>query len=89
MIEVHPDSIWMPWYLISADQSYGTWWWMPASYHDRSGGFSFADGHAEMHKWRVASTVCPVTYGFLYSGVSFAPNSNADFLWVVEHAVRP
>ena len=89
MIEVHPDSIWMPWYLISADRSYTTWWWMPASHHGRSGGFSFADGHAEMHKWRVASTVRPVTYGFLYSGVSFAPNSDADFLWVVERAVRP
>ena len=24
----------------------------PASYHNRSGSFSFADGHSEIHKWR-------------------------------------
>ena len=23
----------------------------PASYHNRAAGFSFADGHAEIHKW--------------------------------------
>jgi prepilin-type processing-associated H-X9-DG protein len=25
---------------------------MPASYHNGAGGFSFADGHAEIHKWQ-------------------------------------
>jgi prepilin-type processing-associated H-X9-DG protein len=27
---------------------------LPASYHNGAGGFSFADGHAEVHKWRGA-----------------------------------
>ncbi len=25
----------------------------PATYHNRAGSFSFADGHSEIHKWRV------------------------------------
>jgi prepilin-type N-terminal cleavage/methylation domain-containing protein/prepilin-type processing-associated H-X9-DG protein len=29
----------------------------PASYHNGACGFSFADGHAEIHKWRDARTV--------------------------------
>src|SRR2546426_7399595 len=24
----------------------------PASYHNKAGGLSFADGHAEIHRWR-------------------------------------
>jgi prepilin-type N-terminal cleavage/methylation domain-containing protein/prepilin-type processing-associated H-X9-DG protein len=28
----------------------------PASYHGESGGFSFADGHSEIHKWKDART---------------------------------
>ena len=29
----------------------------PASYHNRAGGFSFADGHAEIKKWRIHEPV--------------------------------
>ena len=32
----------------------------PASNHNRAGGLSFADGHAEIHKWRDARTTLPV-----------------------------
>jgi prepilin-type processing-associated H-X9-DG protein len=88
MLEVHPDSIWMPWYLISPDPDYTAWWWMPASQHSGAAGFSFADGHTEMHKWRVASTIRPVTYSMLYWAVSFAPGSNPDFHWVRDRAAR-
>src|SRR5208283_4327001 len=47
----------------SADWPGGTWGNIPGSNHAGAGGFSFADGHSEMHKWK--STVCtilPVTY---------------------------
>ena len=37
MIEVHPDSLWMPWYLISIDRTFGQWWWLPGSFHNRAG----------------------------------------------------
>ena len=28
------------------------WWDVPASYHNGAGGLSFADGHAEIKRWR-------------------------------------
>src|ERR1051326_4047066 len=33
---------------------------MPASYHNGAGGFSFADGHSEVHRWRDGFTKQPV-----------------------------
>jgi prepilin-type N-terminal cleavage/methylation domain-containing protein/prepilin-type processing-associated H-X9-DG protein len=60
---------------------------MPASYHrGKYCGFSFADGHAEIHQWLSPSTLIPVTYkGDLYGTVVF-PNQNKDILWTFEHA---
>ena len=36
------------------------WTDVPASTHNGAGGFSFADGHAEIKKWRDANTFAPV-----------------------------
>jgi len=36
------------------------WTDVPASYHNGTGGFSFADGHAEIKKWLDSQTVQPV-----------------------------
>jgi prepilin-type N-terminal cleavage/methylation domain-containing protein len=33
----------------------------PAGYHGNAGGFSFADGHAIIHKWESVNTFTPVT----------------------------
>jgi prepilin-type N-terminal cleavage/methylation domain-containing protein len=89
MVEVHPDSLWLPWYLINSDLSFTSWWWLPASYHDGAGAFSFTDGHAEMHKWRVPSTRAPVRYAQLYNAVQFAAYGNQDYTWVAERSVQP
>src|SRR5882724_7219514 len=37
-----------------------TWRDLPASTHNRSGSFSFADGHSELHKWQDGRTIQPV-----------------------------
>jgi prepilin-type N-terminal cleavage/methylation domain-containing protein/prepilin-type processing-associated H-X9-DG protein len=60
---------------------------MPASYHRKKGcGFSFADGHAEIHRWLSRSTIIPVTYnGELYGTVVY-PNDNQDIMWTFQHA---
>lgn len=47
----------------------------PASYHNKAGSFSFADGHSEIHKWRDART-----WGILNYGWS-SPN-NVDIDWL-------
>jgi len=64
----------------------GEWGDLPASYHNGSGAFSFADGHCEIHKWRVASTRLPVRK-VAYAG--FAAPGSQDIMWVIRHASAP
>lgn len=59
---------------------------MPASYHAKKlCGFSFADGHAEMHHWLNGTTCWPVTYAGSLSGATALPNACGDILWVYYH----
>jgi len=59
----------------------------PASYHNRAGGFSFADGHSEIKKWQD-----PRTTPSLKSGQSLQLNvaspNNHDVLWLQERCTR-
>jgi prepilin-type N-terminal cleavage/methylation domain-containing protein len=48
----------------------------PASYHGRTGGFSFSDGHVESKRWE--------TQAFWDATPKSVPN-NKDAIWVVEH----
>jgi prepilin-type N-terminal cleavage/methylation domain-containing protein/prepilin-type processing-associated H-X9-DG protein len=54
----------------------------PASYHNRAGGISFADGHAEIRKWQDARTVQPVKFYDMPLNVP-SPN-NRDMIWLSE-----
>ena len=57
----------------------------PASYHNRSAGFAFADGHSEIHHWVDPRTVPPLTTR-LQLNVS-SPN-NKDVWWMQDHSTR-
>ncbi len=61
---------------------------LPASYHCGSCGFSFADGHSEIHKWRAAkATIIPVnpsTPGFPVYTTADDPNLIFDLQWVAQ-----
>jgi len=60
---------------------------MPASYHKvKYCGFSFADGHAEIHRWFSRSTPIPVTYNGNLYGITVYPNDNKDIMWTFQHA---
>ena len=48
-LDEHPDSINDAFFII--DPNANNWQDRPASYHNGAAGFSFADGHAEVHKW--------------------------------------
>jgi len=50
-LDEHPDSINDGFYVPPQPGSTGNWDDMPACYHNGAGGFAFADGHAEVHKW--------------------------------------
>ena len=60
----------------------------PASYHNNAAGFSFADGHAEIHKWLDKRTTPEVRHnGNIALNVS-QPN-NLDVKWMQDHTTRP
>jgi prepilin-type N-terminal cleavage/methylation domain-containing protein/prepilin-type processing-associated H-X9-DG protein len=67
-----------------ADTGATYWGDTPASYHNGACGFSFADGHAEIHKWRSATSWVPVKY-------TFAPPTfdnvarTVDYPWYNDH----
>ncbi len=62
----------------------GSWGDIPASYHCGAGSFSFADGHAEIHKWRSATSIYPVKY-FFYTIPFDATARNVDYAWYKQH----
>jgi prepilin-type N-terminal cleavage/methylation domain-containing protein/prepilin-type processing-associated H-X9-DG protein len=60
-----------------------TWVNYPASYHNGAGGFSFADGHAEIKKWKDPRTTPPIVQGQYMATYVASPN-NRDLEWVRE-----
>lgn len=87
-LDEHPDSIndalfWNP------PDGTSDWSDLPASYHNGAGGFSFADGHAEIHRW-----VVPATKGLgvklqgWFGGLPLN-GQTADYNWVVTHSTVP
>jgi prepilin-type N-terminal cleavage/methylation domain-containing protein/prepilin-type processing-associated H-X9-DG protein len=72
-----------------------TWNDLPATYHDGACGFSFADGHSEIHKFKSrVCTILPVLYTSFQGSraVQFNEDSVAganDALWVASRASVP
>jgi prepilin-type N-terminal cleavage/methylation domain-containing protein/prepilin-type processing-associated H-X9-DG protein len=72
----------------------GQWADMPASYHNKGCDFSFADGHAEYHKWISGFNgaanigVCvPVTYNTAFARPSLG--NPVDMRWITDHGTAP
>jgi prepilin-type N-terminal cleavage/methylation domain-containing protein/prepilin-type processing-associated H-X9-DG protein len=59
----------------------------PASYHNKAAGFSFADGHAEIHRW-LGTKILSGGAGNGDSGQS-AQDSAADIAWLQARASAP
>jgi len=60
---------------------------LPGSYHNGAGGLSFADGHAEIHRWVDPRTKPPVEPGGRIPDILASPN-NRDIIWLQEHSTR-
>jgi prepilin-type N-terminal cleavage/methylation domain-containing protein/prepilin-type processing-associated H-X9-DG protein len=76
-LDEHPDSINDAFFIVSRTAS--EWGDTPASYHNGACGFSFADGHAEIHKWRSHTSIYPVK--FYFTQVPFDAVGKQDFQW--------
>jgi len=59
----------------------------PAFYHNGACGFSFADGHSEIHRWLDSRTRTPIKPGQLIGYDIPSPN-NADIVWLQDHSTR-
>ena len=61
---------------------------LPGMYHSLAAGFSFADGHSEIHRWRDGRTTPP-----LGPIMPLAPNikcpGNVDVAWLQEVSTQP
>ncbi len=58
-----------------------TWVNYPASYHGNAAGLVFADGHAEIKRWRDPRTMPPLVPGKLLPLNVSSPN-NEDLIWL-------
>jgi prepilin-type N-terminal cleavage/methylation domain-containing protein/prepilin-type processing-associated H-X9-DG protein len=83
-LDEREDSINDGWYATDPDVLYQLIDY-PASYHGHSCGFSFADGHSEIHKWLDSRT-----YPVLQQGQNLTLNVNIpgdkDVLWLAQHS---
>jgi prepilin-type N-terminal cleavage/methylation domain-containing protein len=61
---------------------------LPGFYHHFACGFSFADGHSEIRKWRDSRTTPPLVPGGFVNDNFSSPN-NPDVAWLQERSTRP
>ena len=80
VVDEHPDSINDGW-LIGDVVDRSKFEDLPASYHNGACGFSFCDGHSEIHKWH-GTTIQPVKME-QYNGFSGDPG---DVTWFADHS---
>jgi prepilin-type processing-associated H-X9-DG protein len=95
-VDEHPDSIndglfgmHMP--ASTSWPAAAAWDDVPASYHNGACGFSFADGHGEIHKWLDAQTKPPIRQKSPAQGVNSGVGaiSLRDSRWMVERTSAP
>ncbi len=81
LVDEHPDSINDDLLYVEPGQTPDNALWVdwPACYHDGACGFSFADGHSEIHKWQDSRTITPVQY--VGKNITRVPGS-VDYTWV-------
>lgn len=86
LVDEHPDSINDAAFAFQMPSSSAatTWVDVPAKYHNNSCGFSFTDGHSEIHKWQSPDLIAPVTYSPLPKPLPLQLH-NPDILWLAHH----
>ena len=64
----------------------GSQYWrnLPAFYHGKASVISFADGHAELHKWLDSTTFKPVAINQVSTG-NITVGVSADYQWFSDH----
>ena len=82
LLDEHPDSINDGYFINNPGAS--AWQDIPASYHNGACGFSFADGHSEIKKWKsAASRYSAVQYSYPATK-AFDAAGRDDLAWYLE-----
>jgi prepilin-type N-terminal cleavage/methylation domain-containing protein/prepilin-type processing-associated H-X9-DG protein len=81
-LDEHPDSINDGYFLITEND---IWDDLPASYHNGAGSFSFADGHAVIHRWQDSTTIQPPVPD-IGLPIWLRTDQLTDFNWVLQHS---
>ncbi len=84
-VDEHPDSI-NDGAFFNAQGS-REWIDLPANYHNNACGFSFADGHSEIHKWKGSVAARPIRINDFSRTVY--PNGDPDFPWLIQRTSAP
>ncbi|MBI2925160.1 MAG: prepilin-type N-terminal cleavage/methylation domain-containing protein [Verrucomicrobia bacterium] len=88
-LDEHPDSV-NDGHFLNTLANLTQWGDTPASYHNAAAGFSFADGHSEVHKWLGKSSRIKVTAKTGgYNPPPFDAAGKQDFAWVWERTSVP
>jgi len=83
-LDERSDSINDGWYATDPDTLYQIVDY-PASYHNNAAGFSFADGHSEIHKWKDSRTMPVLLQGELLT-LNVNLGGDKDILWLAQRA---
>ena len=83
-LDEREDSINDGWYATDPDTLYQIVDF-PASYHNKACGFSFADGHSEIHKWKDGRTMPVLAKGQLLT-LNVNLGGDKDVLWLAQRA---
>jgi prepilin-type N-terminal cleavage/methylation domain-containing protein len=62
---------------------------LPGYYHHFACGFSFADGHSEIRRWRDGRTTPPLVLSGGFVNDIFSSPDNQDVAWLQDHGSRP
>ena len=82
-LDEHPGSI-SDGYFFNRDY-YTKWYRLPAARHNGGANFSFADGHAESHRWQNPSTLASTVPDAVQFPLQIQPPSQlADFQWILQ-----
>jgi prepilin-type processing-associated H-X9-DG protein len=59
---------------------------VPASYLENGCGFSFADGHAEIHKWQGTTLLIPVVRNVRFGNIRAPYPNDPDWMWLTNRS---
>jgi len=85
--DVLPDNLCYPAFVVSMSATPAKFFHFPSSQHNRGGVLTFADSHAESHRW-VDPRTRPASIGGIVAHSLMSPN-NPDLAWIRDRTTVP